>query len=130
MRHPDTPPSPCWLGRHGAQGENYTGEGDPSQDSLVFLLQTEAARAKQGAAAGPAPYLPTGTVIGGLLAAVLSYCQVRSNSCYDTDPPPPVGAQLVTGQRAVLFSSGAVCAQQGTNCGRLPQPVLHDAQTC
>lgn len=41
----------------------------------MFLLQTEAARAKQ-AATLPAPYLPTGTVIGGLLAAMLSYCQV------------------------------------------------------
>jgi hypothetical protein len=45
----------------------------------VFLLQTEAARAKQ-AATLPSPYLPTGTVIGGLLAAMLSYCQVGTLS--------------------------------------------------
>ncbi len=63
------------------QAEEYRGAGEASQEALLFSLQTTQARE---AAAGtgpqhhiPPPPLPTGNALGGLPAAILSYCQVR-----------------------------------------------------
>lgn len=51
--------------------------GDASQEELLFLLRTRAAAAAAAAVGRPAaPLLPTGTVVGGLPAALLSHCQV------------------------------------------------------
>ncbi|KAG2444873.1 hypothetical protein HXX76_001611 [Chlamydomonas incerta] len=59
--------------------EQFRGQGDASQEELLFLLRTRAAaQALPGRPA--APLLPTGTVVGGLPAALLSHCQVRDKS--------------------------------------------------
>ncbi|KXZ55257.1 hypothetical protein GPECTOR_3g396 [Gonium pectorale] len=58
--------------------EHFRGQGDASQEELLFSLRTRAAQQQEGKL--PAPLLPTGTVVGGLPAALLSHCQVRSQS--------------------------------------------------
>ncbi|PNW88627.1 hypothetical protein CHLRE_01g037650v5 [Chlamydomonas reinhardtii] len=61
--------------------EQFRGQGDASQEELLFLLRTRAAAAAAAAVGRPAaPLLPTGTVVGGLPAALLSHCQVRDQS--------------------------------------------------
>ncbi|KAG2496144.1 hypothetical protein HYH03_005746 [Edaphochlamys debaryana] len=62
--------------------EQFRGQGDASQESLLFSLATKAAqqrRTEQGGAPS-APPLPTGSLVGGLPAALLSHCQVRGQS--------------------------------------------------
>ncbi|PNH07828.1 hypothetical protein TSOC_005670 [Tetrabaena socialis] len=61
--------------------EQFRGQGDASQEEMVFSLLTRAARQQQPSThPAPAPLLPTGTVVGGLPAALLSHCQVRGQS--------------------------------------------------
>lgn len=51
--------------------------GDASQEELIFALRTRASQQALKSGTQPAvPLLPTGTVVGGLPAALLSYCQV------------------------------------------------------
>ncbi|GIL88653.1 hypothetical protein Vretimale_17247 [Volvox reticuliferus] len=59
--------------------EQFRGQGDASQEELIFALQTSASQQQRLQAGGrsPVPLLPTGTVVGGLPASLLSYCQVR-----------------------------------------------------
>lgn len=57
------------------QAEQYHGPGDASQEAAVFKLCTSAALKRTASASLPA--LPSGNVVGGLPAAVLTYCQVR-----------------------------------------------------
>lgn len=57
------------------QAEQYRGEADPSQEFLAFLLQSSSAR--QPAAAAAAPYLPSGSVVSGLPAALISQAELR-----------------------------------------------------
>jgi hypothetical protein len=58
-----------------AQGEQYRGEGDPSEDLLAFSLRTTTATVEEGAEAPPPP-LPAGTVVGGLAAALVAECEL------------------------------------------------------
>jgi hypothetical protein len=60
------------------QAEQYRGEADPSQEFLAFLLQSSAARQPAAAAAAvAAPYLPSGSVVSGLPAALISQAELR-----------------------------------------------------
>eukprot|EP00798_Chlamydomonas_sp_ICE-L_P014292 gene14292-20269_t len=60
--------------------ERYFGEGDASQETLMYVLSTAAAREAREKLGQklPMPFLPTGNMVGGLSASILSYCQVRS----------------------------------------------------
>lgn len=58
------------------QAEQYVGEGDPSQDQLVLTMQTTAAR-EDTRGRPVAPYVPSGNVVGGLGAALMTYCELR-----------------------------------------------------
>jgi len=80
-----------------ARGEQYRGEGAPSEALLAFTLRTTAAAAATAAAGGAAavgaaaaaggapassspssplpPPLPAGTVLGGLAAAIVAECE-------------------------------------------------------
>ncbi|GLC37939.1 hypothetical protein PLESTB_001500000 [Pleodorina starrii] len=64
--------------------EQFRGQGDASQEELIFALRTRAAQQKQQqeqrVSKPPVPLLPTGTVVGGLPAALLSHCQLRGVS--------------------------------------------------
>lgn len=52
-----------------------SGDSDPSQEPLVYLLCTSTAKRQPQ----PAPYLPSGSIASGLAAALLSHCQVGSS---------------------------------------------------
>lgn len=58
------------------------GDQDPSQEPLVFLLSTAAAKASSGPPRGGThvtelpPYLPSGSMASGLPAACLSHLEV------------------------------------------------------
>ncbi|GAX82148.1 hypothetical protein CEUSTIGMA_g9576.t1 [Chlamydomonas eustigma] len=61
----------------------WAGDVDPSQEAALFLLSTEASKQVhvskgQGPPVPPIPYLPSGSIVTGLAAACLSYCQARS----------------------------------------------------
>ncbi len=96
------------------QAEAYRGEGDPSQEPLVYCLRTEASRAASAEASAsasasqqavgappprpPVPYLPTGNVLGGLTAALLSYFQARcmaADAVVSVDMVPGLCAETV-----------------------------------
>lgn len=55
------------------------GAGDPSEDALVFAVESAAAGGA-ARAAGLAP-LPSGNLLGGLPAAVLTQCQLTGRPC-------------------------------------------------
>jgi predicted ATP-grasp superfamily ATP-dependent carboligase len=59
------------------QAEQYRGDSDPSQEFLAFLLQSTPARQPAAAAAAAAPYLPSGSVVSGLPAALISQAELR-----------------------------------------------------
>ncbi|GFR39640.1 hypothetical protein Agub_g106 [Astrephomene gubernaculifera] len=59
--------------------EQFRGFGDASQEVLLFSLRTRGAQ-QAPHQQQPPPLLPTGTVVGGLPAALLSHCQVRGRS--------------------------------------------------
>lgn len=62
------------------QAQQFRGP-DPSQQTLVYLLQSSAAKAAWAAGqALPLPYLPTSNIITGLPAAIVSHCQLRGLS--------------------------------------------------
>ena len=61
-------------GEHFLQAREYLGPGDPTQESLQYVLESTAAA---GSCAHGLPYLPTGNLISGLPAALMSCCQVR-----------------------------------------------------
>ena len=69
------------------QAHEYRGPGDPSEDVLLFEASTTAAPAavhengsmSADAAVGHVQRLPSGTLVSGLPAAILSNCQV---SCH------------------------------------------------
>lgn len=59
------------------QAHEYRGQGDPSEDVLLYRVDTSAAAAS--AAAGKdsqsVPRLPSGTLVAGAPAAIISHCQ-------------------------------------------------------
>ncbi|KIZ01033.1 hypothetical protein MNEG_6927 [Monoraphidium neglectum] len=62
--------------------EHYRGAGDASQEFLSFTLQTTARRQQQGPAAlaqraAAPPPLPSGSIVAGLPAALLTACELR-----------------------------------------------------
>ncbi len=68
-----------------SQAHEYRGPGDPSEDVLLFEASRTAAasaapQANGGvdshAAAGHVQQLPSGTLVSGLPAAILTHCQV------------------------------------------------------
>ena len=69
------------------QAHEYRGAGDPSEDVLIFTVSTSAAA--QGthslgdAADSKAPPLPSGTLVPGLAAALMSHRQVTAERCSD-----------------------------------------------
>ena len=56
------------------QARDYVGVEDPTQQSLQFVLESSAAA---GGSAHGLPYLPTGNLVSGLPAALLSCCTVE-----------------------------------------------------
>ena len=63
------------------QAREYLGPGDPTQESLQYVLESAAAARGH---AHDLPYLPTGNLVSGLPAALLSCCQARSPVIYTT----------------------------------------------
>lgn len=62
------------------QAADYHGPRAAEDTSLQFSMRTAAAKGMQQHP-NPVSYLPSGTLISGLSAAVMSYCQVQS-SCH------------------------------------------------
>lgn len=66
------------------KAEQYRGEADASQELLAFILRSSAVRqqheqklAAAAAAAGPSiPYLPSGSIVSGLPAALLTQAEL------------------------------------------------------
>lgn len=56
------------------QAHQFLGQEDPTQEPLHFVLHTSSCEGKQKHAI---PLLPTGNLVSGQPAAVISYCQVR-----------------------------------------------------
>ena len=56
------------------QAREYLGREDPTQQSLQYVLESSAAA---GGCVHGLPYLPTGNLVSGLPAALMSCCQVR-----------------------------------------------------
>ena len=56
------------------QAFSYRGPGDPSQDTLHYVVQTSAA--KQHTQSCSIPSLPSGSLITGLAAAAVQYSEV------------------------------------------------------
>jgi len=67
---PAPPPRP-WT---PPQAEQYRGPEDPSQAPMAFLLRTSGAGSALDAAA---PLLPTGNVVGGLPAELLTAAELQ-----------------------------------------------------
>ena len=61
--------------------EQFFGDGDASQEAMLFRLHTDAQRAQRAAPAAPVPLLPTGNIVSGLPAALLAHYQVRACAC-------------------------------------------------
>lgn len=59
---------------HVVQAREYLGPEDPTQESLQYVLVSTAAA---GSRAHGLPYLPTGNLVSGLPAALMSCCQAR-----------------------------------------------------
>lgn len=60
------------------QAEDFRGDGDPSQQCMLFCLQSAARRAQQQQQRQlAAPLLPSGNLIAGTAAALLSHCQLH-----------------------------------------------------
>ncbi len=57
------------------QAREYLGPEDPTQESLQYVLESAAAA---GSRAHGLPYLPTGNLVSGLPAALMSCCQART----------------------------------------------------
>jgi len=55
------------------------GQGDPSQEALLYVLRTAASRSSSRQQL-QLPHLPTGTLVSGLPAALMTYCQVHCMS--------------------------------------------------
>ena len=78
------------------QAHEYRGPGDPSEDVLLFEASTtsipaaaqESGSAAADAADGSVRRLPSGTLVSGLPAAILSHCQV------------PLGASVTASTRS------------------------------
>lgn len=72
------PPCVCGAVLH-MQAEQYRGEADASQELLAFLLRSTPLRQQheQSAAAQQAiPYLPSGSIVSGLPAALLTHAEL------------------------------------------------------
>uniref|UniRef100_A0A7S0RPI1 Proteasome assembly chaperone 1 n=1 Tax=Chlamydomonas leiostraca TaxID=1034604 RepID=A0A7S0RPI1_9CHLO len=103
------------------RAEAYRGAGDASQEALVFRLATaQQPSSSQPAGPHPVPTLPTGNVVGGLPAAILSYCQVRGMSgqlVVDVEMVPSLCAEsvapLASATAAVLSRAAATHPQPG-----------------
>ncbi|CAL5230003.1 g13442 [Coccomyxa viridis] len=68
----------------------YIGVGDPTQESLQYVLESTAAT---GSCTHGLPYLPTGNLVSGLPAALMSCCQVQQRAAtlllsVDASPMP------------------------------------------
>ena len=64
------------------QAREYLGPEDPTQESLQYVLESAVAA---GGCAHGLPYLPTGNLVSGLPAALMSCCQARQ-------PPSQINA--------------------------------------
>jgi hypothetical protein len=59
------------------QAEQYRGEADASQELLAFILRSSPLRQQQQSdAAAVAPYLPSGSIVSGLPAALLTQAEL------------------------------------------------------
>ena len=61
-------------GVHAMQAREYLGVEDPTQQSLQYVLESSAAAGRR---VHGLPYLPTGNLVSGLPAALMSCCQAR-----------------------------------------------------
>ena len=57
------------------QARQFIGQEDPTQEPLHFVLQMNGIGADQKHGI---PWLPTGNLVSGQPAAIMSYCQVQS----------------------------------------------------
>ena len=62
-----------------AQAADFHGPRDPDESGMHFVIETGAGRGKIH---HKLPFLPSGTLVAGLPAAVMSYCQVRACSSF------------------------------------------------
>jgi hypothetical protein len=58
------------------QAEQYRGEADASQELLAFVLRSTAALQQQAAAPKGSPFLPSGSIVSGLPAALLTQAEL------------------------------------------------------
>lgn len=86
------------------QAADYHGPRAAEDTSLQFSMRTAAAKGMQQHP-NPVSYLPSGTLISGLSAAVMSYCQARSRPAtmlidVQLEPSPDTGSLHAFAQAA------------------------------
>jgi hypothetical protein len=59
-----------------AQAMQYMGTGSPADEDLLYSLQTSAASGTAAPYYGLPPCLPSGTLLGGVAAAMLNHCEL------------------------------------------------------
>ncbi|MEW5299233.1 MAG: hypothetical protein WDW36_002268 [Sanguina aurantia] len=99
--------------------DGYIGPGDPSQEPQVHLVNTSAAPTSSKPA--PTALLPTGNVVGGLPAALLSHCQVRGISAsllLTVDSASNGGSAHTLQALARGIVAWAACAQTAVSDGQ------------
>jgi len=131
-------------------GEQYRGEGDPSEGLLAFTVWTskaaaEAAQATSSASSGNSgvpPTLPAGTVVGGLPAALLAECEysgvpavavvaVEMAPALAATHAPALGRAVAAVARAIGGSGGkdGSSSAESAVAARLESaPMLHAAR--
>ncbi|BDA44865.1 probable proteasome assembly chaperone 1 [Coccomyxa sp. Obi] len=86
----------------------FIGQEDPTQEPLHFLLQTNGSRSEQKHGI---PLLPTGNLVSGQPAAIMSYCQVHGIPAtllvsVDASPLPDSIAVKALAQNMVALLEG------------------------
>ena len=116
------------------QAREYMGVGDPTQESLQYVLESTAAT---GSCTHGLPYLPTGNLVSGLPAALMSCCQARPPFNHSVrllhsfwHYVVAMEAGMCAGQRSLKCSGRLSCCSKPEDVGLHPstEPGFHIAQ--
>jgi hypothetical protein len=131
-------------------GEQYRGEGDPSEELLAFTVWTSAAAAAAASSGGKGsggkgagvvvpPTLPAGTVVGGLPAALLAECEfmgvpavavvaVEMAAAMAATHAPALGRAVAAVVRSGGGGGGSSAAEAAVAARLESAPLLHAAR--
>lgn len=94
---------------------------------MPYLLQSSPARQALSGAALPVPYLPTGNVVGGLPAAILSWCELHAIPAHlllSVDMVPSLISDTLPALAAAMSQLVQVAAGEVVNSMQLQQQAL------